>query len=66
MKTKFIYVIMAAGYGLMLPVFLLICGGVKNPTVSMFGALTCFLFLVAEILFKGREFKEEMQKNLHV
>jgi len=32
----------------------------------MFGALTCFLFLVAVILFKGREFKEEMQKNLHV
>ena len=65
-REYLIYEIMAAGYGLILPVILLLCGVVKNPTVSMFGALTCFLFLVAVILFKGREFKEEMQKNLHV
>ena len=65
-REYLIYEIMAAGYGLILPVILLLCGVVKNPTVSMFGSLTCFLFLVAVILFKGREFKEEMQKNLHV
>ena len=65
-REYLIYEIMAAGYGLILPVILLLCGVVKNPTVSMFGALICFLFLVAVILFKGREFKEEMQKNLHV
>ena len=65
-REYLIYEIMAAGYGLILPVILLLCRVVKNPTVSMFGALTCFLFLVAVILFKGREFKEEMQKNLHV
>ena len=65
-REYLIYEIMAAGYGLILPVILLLCGVVKNPTVSMFGALTCFLFLVAVILFKGREFKEEMQKNLHL
>ena len=65
-REYLIYEIMAAGYGLILPVILLLCGVVKNPTVSMFGSLTCFLFLVAVILFKGREVKEEMQKNLHV
>ena len=65
-REYLIYEIMAAGYGLILPGILLLCKVVKNPTVSMFGALICFLFLVAVILFKGREFKEEMQKNLHV
>ena len=65
-REYLIYEIMAAGYGLILPGILLLCKVVKNSTVSMFGALICFLFLVAVILFKGREFKEEMQKNLHV
>ena len=65
-REYLIYEIMAAGYGLILPVILLLCKAVKNSTVSMFGALTCFLFLVGVILFKGKEFKEEMHKNLHV
>ena len=65
-REYLIYEIMAAGYGLILPVILLLCKTVKNPTVSMFGALICFLFLVGVILFKGKEFKEEMHKNLHV
>lgn len=65
-REYLIYEVMAAGYGLVLPAILLICGAVKNPTVSMFGALICFLFLVGVILFKGKEFKEEMHKNLHV
>ena len=65
-REYLIYEIMAAGYGLILPGILLLCKVVKRPTVSMFGALVCFLFLVGVLLFKGREFKEEMQKNLHV
>lgn len=65
-REYLIYEIMAAGYGLILPVILLLYKTVKNPTVSMFGALICFLFLVGVILFKGKEFKEEMHKNLHV
>ena len=65
-REYLIYEIMAAGYGLILPGILLFCKVVKRPTVSMFGALACFLFLVGVLLFKGREFKEEMQKNLHV
>ena len=65
-REYLIYEIMAAIYGLILPVILLVCGVVRKPTVSMFGALICFLFLVGVILFKGREFKEEMYKNLHV
>lgn len=65
-REYLIYELMAAGYGLALPVILLLCKVVKRPTASMFGALVCFLFLVGVILFKGREFKEEMQKNLHV
>ena len=65
-REYLIYEIMAAGYGLILPGILLFCKVVKRQTVSMFGALACFLFLVGVLLFKGREFKEEMQKNLHV
>ncbi len=65
-REYLIYEVMAAGYGLILPVILLLSGAVKNQAVSMFGALICFLFLVGVILFKGREFKEEMHKNLHV
>ena len=65
-REYLIYEIMAAGYGLILPGILLLCKVVKRSTVSMFGALVCFLFLVGVLLFKGREFKEEMQKNLHV
>ena len=65
-REYLIYEIMAAGYGLILPGILLLCKVVKRPTVSMFGALVCFLFLIGVLLIKGREFKEEMQKNLHV
>ena len=65
-REYLIYEIMAAGYGLILPGILLFCKGVKRTTLRMFGALACFLFLVGVLLFKGREFKEEMQKNLHV
>lgn len=65
-KEYMIYLVMAAGYGMILPFILLLTGAVHKRIPSMFGSLFCFLFLIGLILFKGKEFWEEMQKKFHV
>ena len=65
-KEYMIYLVMAAGYGMILPFILLLTGAVHKRIPSMFGSLFCFLFLIGLILFKGKEFWEEIQKKFHV
>ncbi|MDD3401966.1 MAG: DUF6320 domain-containing protein [Hespellia sp.] len=64
-REYMIYYVMAATYGIMLPLILLIT---KVVTVT-FGCTICvgasFLFLMALIIFRWKEFKEEMHKKFH-
>ena len=65
-KDYMIYFIMAAGYSIILPFILLLTGAVKVavPTVICIGFSV--ILLAALIIFKGREFREEMEKKFHV
>lgn len=65
-KDYMIYFIMAAGYSILLPLILLLTGAVKVavPTVICIGFSV--ILLAALIIFKGREFREEMEKKFHV
>lgn len=65
-REYMIYYVMAAAYGAVLPLILLL---LKVITVT-YPAVICiglsFLFLAALPIFKGREFKEEMHKKFHI
>jgi len=64
-KEYMIYFVMAAAFGLFLPGILLLTKTVifEVPTVICIGC--CFMSLVGLMLFKAKEFKEEMAKKLH-
>lgn len=65
-REYMIYFVMATGYGVILPLILLLT---KVITVT-YPAVICigisFLFLAALPIFKGKEFKEEMHKKFHI
>ncbi len=64
-REYMIYFIMAAGFGLLLPMIMLLTGVVvfEVPTVICMGF--CFMSLVGLLLFKAQDFKEELAKKLH-
>ena len=55
-----------AGYGLVVPLLLLVFGAVQLEWPSLIGIGVCFLFLIGIVLFKWKEFREEMHKKFHV
>ena len=65
-REYMIYFVMAAGYGVLLPLILLLTGVVKFQLVCSICVVACFLFLAALVIFKGKEFREEMHKKFHV
>lgn len=65
-REYLIYLVMAAGYGMLVPLILLLTGVVKMRTPSVFVSLICMLFLIGLVMFKGKEFQEEMYKNFHI
>lgn len=65
-RDYMIYFVMAAGYGALLPLIMVAAGAVTLKLPSFLGAGFCLLFLVGLILFKWKEFKEEMGKNFHI
>ena len=65
-RDYMIYLVMAAGYGALLPMILVLAGTVTLKLPSLLGAGFCVLFLAGLVLFKGRELKEEMGKNFHI
>lgn len=65
-KEYMIYYFMASGYGMIVPLILLLTGVVRATHLSVICAGLSFLFLAALPIFKGREFKEEMHKKFHV
>lgn len=65
-REYMIYFVMAGGYGVILPLILLLTGVVKFTPVCTLCVVVCFLFLSALVIFKGKEFREEMHKKFHV
>lgn len=61
-----IYFVMAAGYGFVIPLVLLLTGvlGVTFPSVICVGF--SFLFFMAQVIFKRRELGEELNKKFHI
>ncbi len=65
-KEYMSYLVMASLYGLILPLLLLVFGAVQLRFPSLIGIAVCFLFLAGILLFKWKEFREEMNKKFHV
>ena len=65
-KDYMFYFVLTAGYGILLPMGLWIAGMLKVVLPSMICSATCLLFFVWLLSFRGREFREEMQKKFHV
>ena len=65
-KEYMSYLVMASLYGLILPLLLLVFGAVQLRLPSLVGIAVCFLFLAGILLFKWKEFREEMDKKFHV
>ena len=61
-----IYYVMAAVYSMILPLILLVTGVIHYRTPSVICIGCSFLLLIGLILFKRKEFKEEMHKKFHV
>ena len=65
-KQYMIYFVMAAGYGFILPLIFILTGLVTLPIPSVVSIVFSFLTLTALVIFKGREFREEMEKTFHI
>ena len=65
-REYMIYYVMAAVYSMILPLILLVSGVIHYRTPSVICIGCSFLLLIGLILFKRKEFKEEMHKKFHV
>ena len=65
-REYMIYYVMAAVYSMILPLVLLVTGVIHYRTPSVICIGCSFLLLIGLILFKRKEFKEEMHKKFHV
>lgn len=65
-REYMIYYVMAAVYSMILPLILLVTGVIHYKTPSVICNGCSFLLLIGLILFKRKEFKEEMHKKFHV
>ena len=65
-REYMIYYVMASAYSILVPFILLLTKVITITAPAVLCAGLSFLFLLALIIFKGREFKEEMQKKFHV
>lgn len=65
-REYMIYYVMAAVYSMILPLILLVTGVIHYKTSSVICIGCSFLLLIGLILFKRKEFKEEMHKKFHV
>lgn len=65
-REYMIYYVMAAVYSMILPLILFVTGVIHYRTPSVICIGCSFLLLIGLILFKRKEFKEEMHKKFHV
>ncbi len=65
-REYMIYYIMATLYGSVLPIILIALNVITYRKVGILSIGLSVLFLTGLIIFKGKEFKEELYKKLHV
>ena len=65
-REYMIYYVMAAVYSMILPLILIVTVVIHYKTPSVICIGCSFLLLIGLILFKRKEFKEEMHKKFHV
>ena len=65
-RENMIYYVMASLYGCIFPAVLLFMGYITFRIPSIISIGFSFLFLVALVIFKGREFRKEIHKKLHI
>ena len=65
-REYMIYYVMAAVYSMILPLILLVTGVIHYRTPSVICIGCSFLMMIGLIMFKRKEFKEEMHKKFHV
>lgn len=64
-REYMIYFVMNSVFGMVVPFTLLCLQWIHWRMLSIFCILFSFLFFVAIVMFKGKEFKEEMNKKFH-
>lgn len=60
-----IYVLMAAMYGLFLPILFIVTGLVRMVIPSMVSVATSIILLAALAIFRGKEMQDELEKKFH-
>lgn len=65
-KNYMIYFVFTAVYGLVVPTILMLAGIASMKLPCMICCAVCLVFLAWLLSFKGREFRDEMQKKFHV
>ena len=65
-REYMIYFVMACSFGIIVPLILMLTGVVRWRMLCNLSIVVCVLFLAALIIFKGKEFQEEMHKKFHV
>ena len=65
-KEYMIYYVMASMYSMVLPFVLMMTGVIQYRALAVVCVGLSFLFFVRLILFKRKEFKEEMYKKFHI
>lgn len=61
-----IYLLMAAGYSCVIPFIFLMVGAVHFIYLSVIASAFGFLIVIGLMVFRWKEFKEEIRKNFHV
>ncbi len=61
-----IYFVMASGYGVAIPLILLLTGVLDITFPSVICVGFSFLFFMAQVIFKRRELGEELNKKFHI
>ncbi len=61
-----VYLVMGCLYGSIVPIILIITKMAKFKSLNAISMIFSIIFLLGLIVFKGKEFKEEMIKKLHV
>lgn len=65
-REYMIYFVMAAGYGVIIPLILLLTGVLTVTFPSVICVGFGFLFFMAQVIFKRQELGEELNKKFHI
>lgn len=65
-KEYMIYYVMASVYSMVLPLILMATGVILYRAFAVICVGLSFLFFIRLLLFRKKEFKEEMYKKFHV